>query len=149
MTTHIRSLSRSIISAGLIAGTLDVGAACLINKVGPIVICQAIASGVLGRASFGEGLSSAALGLILQWFMSILIAACCFFAAHRLPMLRRRWAVGGILYGVVTFFVMNYVVVPLSAVGHRPHFGVQKFIENMLAMLVFGLIVSFFARESA
>jgi hypothetical protein len=42
---------------------------------------------------------------------------------------------------------MNYLVVPLSAVGHRPHFDAPKLIENLIAMLVFGLIMSFFARE--
>jgi hypothetical protein len=44
--------------------------------------------------------------------------------------------------------VMNYVVVPLSAVGHTPHFSVRTFVENMLAMLLFGVIISAFARET-
>jgi hypothetical protein len=43
--------------------------------------------------------------------------------------------------------VMNYLVVPLSAVGHRPHFDTRGVIENLIAMLVFGLILSFYARE--
>jgi hypothetical protein len=139
---------RRIVLAGLVAGTLDIGAACLINHVGPVIICQAIARGILGKPSFDEGLASAALGLALQWLMSVLIAACCFFAARRLPgALKGHWVAAGLLFGVVIFLVMNYVVVPLSAVGHRPHFDTPKLIENLIAMLVFGLIMSFFARE--
>jgi hypothetical protein len=139
---------RRMVIAGVVAGTLDIGAACLINHVGPIIICQAIARGVLGKASFDEGLASAAFGLMLQWLMSVLIAACCFFAARRLPRaLKGRWAVTGLLFGLVIFLVMNYVVVPLSAVGHVPHFETPKLIENLIAMLVFGMILSFFARE--
>jgi hypothetical protein len=140
---------RRMLLAGLVAGTLDIGAACLINHVGPIIICQAIARGILGKPSFDEGLASAAFGLVLQWLMSILIAACCFFASRRLPRpLKGHWVGTGLLFGVVIFLVMNYIVVPLSAVGHRPHFDASKLIENLIAMLVFGLIVSFFARES-
>jgi hypothetical protein len=64
-----------------------------------------------------------------------------------LPALRRRWLAGGLAYGVVIFFVMNYVVVPLSAWKHHPHFSAYKFAANMAAMLLFGVIVAFFARR--
>ena len=45
------------------------------------------------------------------------------------------------------FVVMNYVVLPLSAVGHAPRFRIVHFIEDTLAMLLFGLIVAFSARQ--
>jgi uncharacterized membrane protein YagU involved in acid resistance len=149
MTLMNRSALRATMLGGLIAGTIDIGAAALINWVNPLIILQAIASGVLGRSSFHDGLSSQVLGLLLQWLMSIIIAACFVFAALRLPLLRKRWVAAGLAYGVVIFFVMNYVVVPLSAVGHRPHFTVSRFSENMLAMLLFGLIVAYFARATS
>src|SRR5438552_2068657 len=60
--------------------------------------------------------------------------------------LKRWWIAGGLAYGVGIFFVMNYVVVPLSAVHRVPHFTVQTFVENMLAMLLFGVIVAWFGR---
>jgi len=47
---------------------------------------------------------------------------------------------------VIILFVMNYAVVPLSAWKPTPHFTSTKFAENMAAMLLFGLIVAFFAR---
>jgi hypothetical protein len=39
--------------------------------------------------------------------------------------------------------------VPASAWARWPHFAVERFAENMLAMLLFGLIVAFFAQRSA
>jgi uncharacterized membrane protein YagU involved in acid resistance len=114
---------------------------------GPIIILQAIASGVLGKASFAEGSGAAALGLVLQWAMSLLIAAIFVVASRRMPALRRRWVGAGLAYGVVILVVMNYVVVPLSAIHRFPHFAVVHFLGDLLAMLVFGLIVAFFARE--
>jgi hypothetical protein len=38
-------------------------------------------------------------------------------------------------------------VLPLSAWKSVPHFTVEKFAANMAAMLVFGLIIAFFARR--
>ena len=81
--------------------------------------------------------------------MGILIAASNVAAAQLLPVLRRRWLAGGLLYGVVIFAVMNYVVVPLSAWKHHAHFSATKFLMNMAAMLLFGLIVAYFARRRA
>jgi uncharacterized membrane protein YagU involved in acid resistance len=63
--------------------------------------------------------------------------------------LRRRWTLSGLTYGVIIFFVMNYVVVPLSAWKSAPHFTSLKFAENMAATLLFGLLVAFFARRLA
>ena len=54
----------------------------------------------------------------------------------------------GLGYGVVIYVVMNYVVMPLSAVGRTPAFSVEGLIKNGLAMLLFGLIVAWFARAN-
>jgi hypothetical protein len=59
----------------------------------------------------------------------------------------RRWIISGLAYGVIVFFVMNYIVVPLSAWKLAPHFTPVKFAANMAAMLLFGLIVAFFSRR--
>jgi len=98
----------------------------------------------MGKPSFYGDLYSAALGLVLQWAMSLLIAAIYILAAARIPLLDRHWVAGGLLYGVVVFFVMSYVVVPLPAAWPKHGFTVQSFFENLLAMLLFGLLVAFF-----
>jgi uncharacterized membrane protein YagU involved in acid resistance len=139
----------AILIGGFIAGTIDVGSACLINGAPPTVILQAIASGLLGKSAFGGGLATAGLGLMLQWSMSVLIAAVFVVASRWMPILRRRWIAAGLAYGVVVFFVMNYVVLPLSAIGHAPRFRIVHLSEDMVAMLLFGLIVAYSARRAA
>ena len=52
-----------------------------------------------------------------------------------------------LVYGGVIFLVMNYVVLPLSAWKYWPHFSAVAFTENLLAMLLFGLIIGYFARR--
>jgi hypothetical protein len=138
----------AVLLGGFIAGTIDVGAAALIFGAGPIVILQAIASGMLGRTAFFAGAAGATLGLILQWAMSWIIAAVYVGAARYLAALGRHWLAAGVCYGVVVFGVMNYVVVPLSAAYPRHPFTPRTFVGSLLAMLLFGAIVAFFARRA-
>jgi uncharacterized membrane protein YagU involved in acid resistance len=145
-TRIVREFVVPILLGGIIAGTLDIGAASLINGAKPTRILQVIASGLLGKAGFADD-STVAIGLALQWAMSIVIASIFVFAAQWRPVLRRRWVTAGLAYGLVVFSVMNYVVLPLSAIGHPPRFRVVHFTEDMVAMLCFGVILAFFARE--
>ena len=77
---------------------------------------RAIASGLIGKAAGHGGNEIVALGLGLQWAMSILIAAV-YDPCRQLPLPTRRvsglpW--GLIHYGVGVHAVMTYVVVPSS-----------------------------------
>jgi uncharacterized membrane protein YagU involved in acid resistance len=141
-----RSLVSRALIAGIVAGTVDIGAACLINGAPPFVILHVIASGLIGKSAFDGGLTTVVLGLLLQWAMSMIIAAIFIVAMRRWPALGRRWIASGLAYGAPVYFVMNYVVLPLSAIGHAPRFRLAHFAEDMAAMLLFGLIVAFFAR---
>lgn len=141
----------AVLCGGFIAGTIDIGAASLINWLSPVIILQAIASGILGKPSFYDGIPSAVLGLFLQWGMALLIAAIYVNASRGIPRLRERWVVWGLAYGVVVYFVMEYVVVPLSNAWPGRHFdkpiNFPKEGENLLAMCLFGLIIAFFTHR--
>jgi uncharacterized membrane protein YagU involved in acid resistance len=137
----------AILLGGLIAGTLDIGAATLISGKAPNFICQFIAGGLIGKkAAFAGGAGTAVLGMLLQWIMSLIIAAIFVFAALRLPVLLRLWPAAGLAYGVGIFFVMEWIVVPLSAIGRAPHFTPESFAKNLAAMMAFGLIIAACAR---
>jgi hypothetical protein len=139
----------AILLGGFIAGTIDIGAAALIERVSPLVILHFIAGGLLGKSALAGGASVELLGLALQWAMSLIIAAVYVLASRRLPFMQRFWFASGLAYGIVIFFVMNYIVVPLSAWAVWPHFTAAKFAANLLAMLLFGMIVAFAACRSA
>lgn len=141
------SLLAAILWGGFVAGTLDIGAASLISGYNPLVILRYVASGLLGRGALAGGLAESALGLVLQWAMSLLIAAIFVLIVGRRVAATRQWPVWGVAYGVVVFVVMNYVVVPLSALHAAPHFSTFSFIANLAAMLLFGWIIALFARN--
>ena len=132
---------------GVIAGTVDIFAASLITQLNPLVVMRLIAGGLLGKAALEGGMAVSLLGLVLQWGMGVLIAAIFVYAALRLRWLTARPLPAGLAYGVAVYFVMNYVVLPLSAWHRVPPFKLASFAENMLAMLVFGVIIAFCARR--
>src|SRR5260370_1762408 len=94
----------AILLGGFVAGTIDIGAAALINIVSPILILDFIAGGLLGKTALAGGASVAFLGLVLQWAMSLIIAAIYVVAPRSLPITQRLWIVGGLAYGAVIFF---------------------------------------------
>ena len=81
----------------------------------PMRIFQFVAGGLLGREALDGGFATFALGLLCHFTVALSIATVYFLASRWLPVLRERPVLCGIAYGVVAFFVMHYVVVPLSA----------------------------------
>jgi hypothetical protein len=143
------STLQAILFSGIIAGTIDIGAASLISGRDPVFISQYIAGGLLGRGALEGGMQTAALGLVLQWAMGIIIAAIYVLASTWLGMLKQNWLLLGILYGFPVQFVMTYVVLPLSAWHRTPKFELNLLLaENLAAMMVFGLIIAFFASKT-
>ncbi len=136
----------AILWGGFIAGTVDIGAASLISGYSPVVILKYVAGGLLGKASLAGGPGNAVLGLLLQWGMSIVIAAIFVLALRKRITRPHTWPTWGIAYGAAVFLVMNYVVVPLSALNNFPRFSAFSFIANLAAMLLFGWIIGVFAK---
>ena len=147
MSARPREFIAAVLAGGLVAGTIDVAMACLINGRSIRFVLHSIAGGLLGEQSFLGGTRTAILGAVRQGAMAVVIAAVFVAATCVVPALRRHWIRGGVLYGVVIFVVMNYVVVPLSAWHSWPHFSVARLVGDLCAMLLFGGIVAYFASR--
>ena len=106
----------AILVGGAIAGAIDISYAIIISlsRVAPERILQSVASGLLGRDAFEGGAPTALLGLFLHFAICTAIAAIFVSAARALPLLRQHLIAAGIVYGVSVYFVMRWVVVPLS-----------------------------------
>jgi hypothetical protein len=141
---------KAIAIACLVGGTLDISDALIfygLRGISPIRILQGIASGVLGRAAFAQGIQSVLLGLLLHFFIATTWAAIYIFASRRLP-LSRRPILWGSIYGIVVYLVMNYAVVPLSKIGPRPTPPLIPLINGVAALILFiGIPVALIARR--
>lgn len=153
----MRPVARAILSGGLAAGALDLLDAFLFfgirSGARPVGILHSIAAGLVGRdAARGGGIATAALGFALHFLIAFIIATIYVIASRFLPVLRKRWFVCGIAYGVVAYFVMTFVVVPLSNAGPgRIAFAlpVTPVLINGLAIHAFGvgLPIAYFASR--
>ncbi len=148
MRASPREFLGAVLVGGLVAGTVDIAAACLISGHSIRVVLHGIAGGLLAEQAYSGGTRTMILGALLQEAMALVIAAVFVTFAQIMPALRQRWLVAGVAYGVVIFFVMNYVVLPLSAWHLWPHFSVAKFLSDLLAMMLFGSIVAYFASRT-
>jgi hypothetical protein len=121
---------RSATIRALLLGTLAVGVLDILDAliffslrgVSPLRILQSIASGVLGRTAYQGGMPTALLGLALHFVVAFCIVSVYFIVTRFLPWLHRQPFLYGAIYGLLAYFGMNYVVVPLSAaaVGSGP-----------------------------
>jgi len=147
MTENQRSMMKAILWASLLGGTIDIFSASLISLLSPLLIMRFIAAGLLGPGVIKGGLDISFIGLLLQWCMCLIIAAIYVLASRRLAWMHRDWRLTGIAYGVPVYFVMTYVVLPLSALHHWTAFDLKGFLLNLAAMMLFGLIVAYFTSR--
>ncbi len=122
-----RDLGTALIGGG-VGGLLDALYATVlwgfILGDNPAGVWQSVAAGLLGKTSYEGGSATALLGLALHFFIAFVMALAYVRAARKLPALVQRPVLMGVLYGFALYLVMNFVVVPLSAIGfHAPSPG--------------------------
>ena len=110
-----KGLLRPILLATLVAGTLDILAAIILSLVfgrGPMNMLRFVASGPFpGAPEWGS--AGSILGLVVHFtLMAIMVTAYMILAARR-PALPAKPLLWGVIYGLVTYVVMNLIVVPL------------------------------------
>lgn len=147
-----QDLVRAIVLGGLTAAVLwliDVTIYCYAHGIAPIRALQSIAGGLIGReAAYAGGLATAGLGVALHLLIALTMAAAYTAASLTLRWPNRHPVPAGLLYGLLLYFVMNYLVVPLSALGRRGELGT---VDTLLCiaghLLLVGLPIALFARR--
>jgi hypothetical protein len=146
---HRAMFKKAVLAGGLTAGILDITYAMVaygLIGVSPRIILQSVASGWLGKSAYSGGAPTAVLGLVSHLAITCAMAAVFIVAARRLALLRHQPMLGGAVFGLCAFVVMNYVVVPLSAAAVVPPKG--GFLVGGLLAHVFlvGLPIALAAR---
>ena len=142
----------AIVCGGMAVGVLDTFLAMSLWRIGPVIVYQSVASGLLGRESFRGGLATAALGMFLHFFIATTAATVYWVASHNLPVMRKymtaHWFPLGLSYGIAVYYFMQRVVLPLSNVTH----GIQQPLWRVVSHLVghaflVGLPIAWFAQH--
>lgn len=143
--------ARAVLLGTLTVGVLDALDAVVffgLRGIAPIQIFQSIASGLLGRAAYGGGLSTAFLGAALHFLIALAVVGTYVLASRRLAVLARRPFLCGPLYGLLVYAVMNLAVVPLSAAVVGPPDLPVVLNGLLIHALGVGLPAALFARAA-
>jgi hypothetical protein len=131
--------TRAILFGGVTVAALDALDALVfftgIRGVPAMSIFQAIAAGLMGRAAFQGGVPTLLFGLALHLFNATCIVAVYVFASGKLPLLLRRPLLCGSAYGVLVYGVMNFIVIPLSAL--EAHVRLPGLINGLIVHSLF------------
>ena len=143
------SIARRIFFATLVSGTLDILLAVILTLVRgrePAAMLRFVASGPFPDAT-GWGAAGALLGLAVHFTLMAIIVAVFVLAARARPSVLDRPALSGVIYGVITYVVMNLLVVPLRFPAAWPpttlSIGTQLFAHIVLV----GLPTAFITRR--
>ena len=146
----------TILYGGLVVGVLDLLLAFtlygLVLRVPPLRIFQSVAAGVIGRTAATEGgIRTFLLGILLHFIVATCIAAVYYLASLLLPVLIRNAVLSGLIYGIIAYFGMKYVVVPLSAIGQIGRLPRLPILITELVghALLVGLPIALLTRRSA
>jgi len=145
---------KPIAIATAIAGTLDILFAVILTLLyggEPANMLRFVASGPFPGAK-DWGAAGAMLGLLVHFSLMAIMATIYIFATKRLADLIRRPLLWGILYGLATQIVMNFVVVQLRfhpAFPPKPlTLATQLFAHIVLVGIPIALTASFMLRPS-
>jgi hypothetical protein len=144
------SIWKPIIAATLVCGTLDILFAMILTVLRGRRIpdmLRFVASGPFPQATeWGNG--GAALGLLVHFaLMGIMVAVLVLLLVRRPHLLDTPYRTA-IAYGVLTYFVMNWAVVPLRFHAPLPP-KLLPFATQMFAHVVLlGLPATFIARRA-
>lgn len=138
---------KTILRAFLIAGTLDIIAAILLNgalsgSIRPLRILQGVASGIFGKDAFTGGNAMALYGLLLHYCIALLFTIAYFLVFPYLTFLRTHKVLAGLLYGILAWVIMNRIVLPLSNVPMGPFRWDRALLNMVILMLMIGLPIS-------
>jgi hypothetical protein len=134
---------RAITLATLIVGVHDGLDAIIffgLRGATPTRIFQAIAAGILGRqAAVQGGLQTALLGVALHFVVAFGIVGTYYLASLKIRALTTHPVICGAIYGVLAYLTMNYVVIPLSAIGPGGPAHPLPVVANGVLIHIFGV----------
>jgi uncharacterized membrane protein YagU involved in acid resistance len=103
---------------------------------------------LLGNSSYSGRTSTFLLGILLHFVVASCIAAVYFLVSLKLPILIRHAVICGLIYGLIAYLGMNYVIVPLSAIGSRPTPPLRAFLPAFIAhAFLVGLPIALMTRR--
>lgn len=148
-SSNEKSPIKAIAFAGLLAGVLDLIGACVSNYwLSPVIIFQSIAAGIYGKESYQGSAKTAVAGIFLHFIIAFGAATVFYFASRRIKFLMNQPILSGVIYGIVVYWFMQLVVLPLSNFPSKFNFALIPVIVGLIVhVLCVGLAIALVIRR--
>ncbi|MEO5947718.1 MAG: hypothetical protein ABIP79_12950 [Chitinophagaceae bacterium] len=142
---------RAILKTTLIAGTLDIIAACLqaylVKETMPAVVLKFIASGVYGKTAFEGGYEMMAIGLFFHFVIAFACTVIFFFLYPKLNFLKHSILLNSLLIALSAWTVTTQIIIPASKIQPGVFNLGKALIAAGILFLCIGLPVSWFTKK--
>jgi hypothetical protein len=109
---------KTIIITGLLAGSLDILAACIDYYIktgkGPEGVLRFIASGVFGKDAFTRTTTMIWFGLFFHFIIAFGLTIFFFIVYPKIKFLQINIILTAIIFGITSWLITNLIIVPLS-----------------------------------
>lgn len=109
---------------------------------------KGVASGLFGRSAHEGGMEMVLLGAALHFFICIAAAFILYHGVRRLKWLPRHWLPLACIHGIGVLLVMNYVILPLSAIGRGIYPLEQLHVHAFWHIVLVGLPSGYFVARA-
>jgi hypothetical protein len=135
--------TKTILITGLIAGSLDLTTAMIVYRANPAGMLRGIASGAFGNDAFTAGGWIVLMGLFFHYFIAASWTTLYFLSYPKIKLLQKNKYASGLLYGIVIWFVMNRMVLPLTYIKGPATFQIDRALLGMsVLVLMIGLPIA-------
>jgi uncharacterized membrane protein YagU involved in acid resistance len=128
-----------ILKTTLLAGTLDITAACtnayFTAGTTPDAVLKYIASGALGKSATSGGVEIMALGLLFHFMIALACTVCFFWLYPKWNFLKKSVWLNSLLIGLIAWIITTQMIIPLSQI-HPPPFNSLKAIRAILILVI-------------
>lgn len=146
---HKKNLFNIISWTALLVGTLDMMSVVIKfyieNGTDPIPLLKYIASGIFGKDAFAGGKLMITWGIVFHYMIAFFFTLVFFLAYPIVIKWLKNKIITGIVYGAVTWIIMNRIVVPLSNVPSPPFDLAQAIIAAVILICMIGIPVALVA----
>lgn len=145
------TVTRNVLLGGFIAGFDD-----FVYPIVKVVMAghpwtqpwKGVAFGLLGPTAGEGGMEMVALGIALHFFINMAGAALFWMIVSRVKFLQLHWLVLAIGYGIAVLLMMNYVILPLSAIGRGIYPLNELHVHAFWHIVLVGLPVGYFTARA-
>ena len=152
VTASSRPPIRIILLAWFVAGTLDMLGAILVytvvmKKLSAEKLVRGIASGVFKNEAFTGGQEMIFYGVAFHYLIALAFTIFYFIIFPYIPFFRTQKILGGLLYGLFVWAVMNLIVLRIIFPTRTPVTLEGALIGASIIMVMIGLTLSYFANK--